>query len=37
MISINQFISEQITNINISMFIEDIEYNKVQLKKSEWF
>ncbi|MFK8060264.1 MAG: polysaccharide biosynthesis protein [Polaribacter sp.] len=34
MIGINQFISKQITNRNISMFIDDIELNKVQLKES---
>lgn len=34
MIGINQFISKQITNRDISMFSNDIELNKVQLKES---
>lgn len=33
MINIDQFISKQITNRNVSMFVEDIEYNKVQLQE----
>jgi len=34
MIDVNQFISKQITNRNISMFSEDIKLNKVKLKES---
>ena len=31
---LNHFISKQITNRNVSMFIEDINFNKVKLKES---
>lgn len=34
MININQFISEEITNRNVSMFIDDIEKNKEKLSNS---
>ena len=34
MIDVNQFISKQITNRNVSMFIQDININKAKLKES---